>query len=117
MAEPRTSKAVRLDLVSDADKAALKGARVIHIGPSARYQIIGANGATLSGIMATQAQAEARLDDLKRAAQRRRRPCMCCRTSFLSDGPHNRLCNVCRQRDGEDWVTFGSQGGYRRGHK
>lgn len=25
------------------------------------------------------------------------RPCMCCRTEFASDGPHNRLCAACRR--------------------
>lgn len=25
------------------------------------------------------------------------RPCMCCTRSFLSDGPHNRLCKTCRK--------------------
>lgn len=24
--------------------------------------------------------------------------CMCCGGKFLSDGPHNRLCNICRSR-------------------
>ena len=24
------------------------------------------------------------------------RPCMCCRTDFDSEGPHNRLCGRCR---------------------
>lgn len=24
------------------------------------------------------------------------RPCMCCKNTFLSEGPHNRLCKNCR---------------------
>ena len=27
------------------------------------------------------------------------RACMCCRTEFLSEGPHNRLCGRCRTKD------------------
>lgn len=27
------------------------------------------------------------------------RPCMCCRNTFKSDGPHNRLCPTCRRKD------------------
>lgn len=43
-------------------------------------------------------------DKMRAAAQARhapkkshvRRPCLCCRTPFFSEGPHNRLCNHCR---------------------
>lgn len=31
-------------------------------------------------------------------ADRDIRPCMCCGNKFQSDGPHNRLCGVCRWR-------------------
>lgn len=24
------------------------------------------------------------------------RPCLCCQTTFNSEGPHNRLCDTCR---------------------
>jgi hypothetical protein len=29
-------------------------------------------------------------------AQRKIRPCLCCRTDFQSEGVHNRLCGKCR---------------------
>lgn len=29
-------------------------------------------------------------------ANRTPRKCMCCRNTFMSDGPHNRLCKNCR---------------------
>ena len=32
------------------------------------------------------------------AAINRIRDCLCCGVSFKSQGPHNRLCNPCRQR-------------------
>lgn len=27
------------------------------------------------------------------------RACMCCQAKFMSDGPHNRLCNRCRTKE------------------
>lgn len=30
---------------------------------------------------------------------RRERPCLCCSTKFMSEGPHNRLCGRCRGKD------------------
>lgn len=33
-------------------------------------------------------------------AVQKERPCMCCSTLFRSEGPHNRLCNYCRQKTG-----------------
>lgn len=41
--------------------------------------------------------AEDRCDEMNREARRRRRACICCRSPFLSDGPHNRMCNACRR--------------------
>ena len=29
----------------------------------------------------------------------KRRPCMCCRVEFSSEGPHNRLCTRCRSKE------------------
>jgi hypothetical protein len=26
------------------------------------------------------------------------RPCLCCQTTFNSEGPHNRLCDTCRRQ-------------------
>ena len=40
--------------------------------------------------------AQARTDA---ALGRRRRPCLCCRSEFESEGIHNRLCDTCRHRD------------------
>lgn len=33
----------------------------------------------------------------QRTGQKRTRPCLKCSSQFLSDGPHNRLCNSCRK--------------------
>lgn len=40
-----------------------------------------------------------RLDSLAARPVRRERPCMCCGTKFMSDGPHNRLCGRCRTKE------------------
>jgi len=45
---------------------------------------------------ACHARAHEALERLKREAQRKTRQCMTCSASFLSDGPHNRLCKSCR---------------------
>lgn len=38
----------------------------------------------------------ARLDHLAARTRRGHRPCLCCGTTFLSEGLHNRLCDPCR---------------------
>lgn len=40
-----------------------------------------------------------RLEVLEGRSQRRERLCMCCRSPFMSDGPHNRLCGRCRGKE------------------
>lgn len=41
------------------------------------------------------AKVEARAKEIERAL----RPCLCCRRTFLSQGAHNRLCDLCRRLD------------------
>lgn len=38
-----------------------------------------------------------RLPILSRRLKRGQRSCLCCSARFISDGPHNRLCDPCRQ--------------------
>lgn len=45
---------------------------------------------------ASEALAHEIREKLERKARSTKRACMCCRTVFLSEGPHNRLCNRCR---------------------
>ena len=40
-----------------------------------------------------------RLETLAPKPERQQRECMCCRTQFMSDGPHNRLCTRCRTKE------------------
>lgn len=43
--------------------------------------------------------------DADAKAKRGARPCLCCRESFDSEGPHNRMCGPCRLR-GDDTVSY-----------
>ena len=40
-----------------------------------------------------------RLEKRDAKTQKVTRPCLCCRTEFKSDGPHNRLCGKCRTKE------------------
>lgn len=44
--------------------------------------------------------ASERLDQGKEKPRTAMRPCLCCKTPFPSEGPHNRLCTPCKHRDG-----------------
>lgn len=46
-----------------------------------------------------QSSVYSRLEVLEGRSQRRERLCMCCRSPFMSDGPHNRLCGRCRGKE------------------
>lgn len=34
------------------------------------------------------------------------RACLCCGADFKSDGPHNRLCQMCRRKDVSPFASF-----------
>ena len=40
--------------------------------------------------------------------EKRKRPCLCCREPFLSEGIGNRICHPCIARDGPPWERFGT---------
>ncbi|WP_226557798.1 hypothetical protein [Salipiger thiooxidans] len=44
------------------------------------------------------AQSTELVDELTKRARQKKRNCMCCGGFFMSEGPHNRLCNPCRAR-------------------
>jgi len=52
------------------------------------------------------------------ARKGKQRPCMCCQALFLSDGPHNRLCDPCRKRGSAEGspvgYSFGAMTGRRK---
>lgn len=39
------------------------------------------------------------LEEEARRPRKSNRKCLCCKSDFLSDGPHNRLCNRCRRNE------------------
>ena len=59
-----------------------------------------------------------KIDLLTGPRQRRIRSCMCCRSSFESEGPHNRLCDPCRKRGSAEGAaaafSFGAVTGRRK---
>lgn len=40
-----------------------------------------------------------RLPVLQKRLKRGPRPCLCCGREMISDGPHHRMCDTCRQGD------------------
>ena len=55
-----------------------------------------------SGFYSGRALAEARCQVMNMEAARelrlKRRACLCCGTSFMSEGAHHRMCSLCRRR-------------------
>ncbi len=58
------------------------------------------DGVKVKGPLATKYLAENALERLERKARMRERRCMTCTALFMSEGPHNRMCNVCRRENG-----------------
>jgi hypothetical protein len=66
--------------------------------------IIGeAVGRTSSAVLAHIKKLGLRKDRRGQITIARRRPCMCCRQSFASEGKHNRLCRECTKK-GDHWL-------------
>lgn len=57
------------------------------------------NGQPIRATLGQQEQAQSRADRLNREARSRERRCMCCAATFLSEGPHNRMCDRCRRSE------------------
>jgi hypothetical protein len=66
-----------------------------------QYHVVGLE--EQSPLFMTRARAQAWLDrhagQLSARPARRERHCLNCNGSFLSQGPHNRLCDACRRLD------------------
>ena len=70
------------------------------VQPSAgRYLLVDQHGRRLGGPFSTREIAHAALDRELKKRRRARRDCISCGTSFMSEGPHNRMCEICRRRD------------------
>jgi hypothetical protein len=64
----------------------------------------------LTGAFGSQDMALTAMRRADRVARLRPRPCLCCRDSFDSEGPHNRLCNACRRQTEPYAGVVGTQG-------
>lgn len=42
-----------------------------------------------------------------KAAGKTQRNCLCCRKAFMSEGPHNRMCDTCRRLGTEIQSPYG----------
>jgi hypothetical protein len=91
-----------------APKAGTRARKEWRVVPSGRldgcHDVIDPEG-VIYGTYASAAQARATCSTRQREADHRARvvtrPCMCCRAPFDSEGPHNRLCPLCRRRGSE----------------
>ncbi|MGR3436846.1 MAG: hypothetical protein ACU0CO_18485 [Shimia sp.] len=54
-------------------------------------------GVRVSGGFSSRLLAEARMDVMARAAGKAPRDCITCGASFMSEGPHHRMCTACRR--------------------
>lgn len=59
--------------------------------------IVLANGSQVGNWMSVP-RARERADELAKKGTYRMRKCLCCPTTFLSEGTHHRMCNVCRHK-------------------
>lgn len=61
-------------------------------------------GRKVQDLFGGMSQVEARAHNLEKAAKpRKTRACLTCRQSFESEGPHNRMCDDCRNQGGLTW--------------
>jgi hypothetical protein len=86
------------------------------------WQVLKKNGEVLPEQFATYSAACAvvgwRNKEAALASKQKERACMTCRTLFASEGPHNRMCNRCRQVGSAECdpvgYSFGAMSGRRR---
>jgi hypothetical protein len=88
-----------------AQKAAARTRREWSVRPSVRldacHDVISPDGViygTYPGAAQARAIRATRQAEEDRKARVVTRPCMCCREPFDSEGPHNRMCHICRRR-------------------
>ncbi len=93
----------------------------VHSHPGQGYCVVDPDGKRASIYTLSKTMAEQWCDQKQTArdaaAKRKRRPCLCCKREFDSEGVHNRLCNSCRTRASNDEAapfSFGSIHGRKR---
>lgn len=60
------------------------------------YMAFDADGHALSGPAGSFDMAMSIAENALKQRAKRSRPCLCCSQTFLSEGPHNRMCDNCR---------------------
>lgn len=66
-------------------------------GSGTHYYIM-KNGAEVMGPFGSHGRAQDVRDELIRKERMRERPCITCGIKFMSEGPHNRMCDDCRAK-------------------
>ena len=61
-----------------------------------RYFAVFRGADRVSGLFCDRARCEDRMDVIARQERVTERPCIRCRTTFRSEGPHHRMCQTCR---------------------
>ncbi len=61
-----------------------------------RWLVCHLDGMKVAGPFGQRALAERHRDKLENRQACTERPCISCRTPFMSEGPHHRMCPVCR---------------------
>ena len=85
--------------------------RVKRSGPH-YWAVFNSRGSRVSNQFIKEADAERACKTLLATSKERTRNCMACGTEFISQGPHNRLCDRCRQRrDASDPMGIGRRHG------
>ena len=69
------------------------------------YAVLDASGRRVGGLHGTSESALARAEALQRRSKRKLRSCLTCEAEFLSEGPHNRMCDPCRKAGGRADMT------------
>jgi hypothetical protein len=65
--------------------------------PGGQVKIVNPDGVEIGRSWNSEGAA-ALLHRMQRAAKARSRACLCCGTSFLSEGAHHRMCTDCRAK-------------------
>lgn len=66
------------------------------IGSGESYSVVRA-GVDVAGPFANQEAALGAADRMRKKDNTKRRNCISCNDEFLSEGPHNRMCDACRE--------------------
>lgn len=82
------------------------------------WAVVDADGVLITGplVHKSYAQGLARELDasLSEVRPKNERKCLCCPTMFLSEGPHNRLCDGCRRQGSNEMTPNSFARGARR---